>query len=283
MAPARPRSQQRGEHDGFHQFEFGPRVQSGRTADRSDHKFADAIAVGRHRVGDFGRGERHGGVSARDFAGGSTPIAGHAGRNVHGDDFGQRKPAVDFADGVQHHPVCRARDAGAEQRVDHQGRVPGLRRNLARHRTSADLEHTQVEGGIALQGFGRGQQHHVKRRRAASRMQLAGDHHAVAAVVALTAQHHDALAAERGEAPLEVFDDAVSRVLHQHQARNAGLDRDPIDLAHFGRGQYLHMRRATTMVISSCNSPAPVHSTTASMVRAISSVESSFAYLSSTS
>ena len=48
-------------------------------------------------------------------------------------------------------------------------------------------------------------------------------------------------------------------ILHQHDAGDPGFDGAAVDLAHLGRGQDLHMRRATTMVISSCNSPAPVH------------------------
>ena len=54
-------------------------------------------------------------------------------------------------------------------------------------------------------------------------------------------------------------------------------DGAPVHFAHLGGGEDFHMRRATTMVMSSCNSEEPVHWTTASMVRAMISEESACA------
>ncbi len=79
------------------------------------------------------------------------------------------------------------------------------------------------------------------------------------------------------------FHHAMAGILHQDEAGDAELDGAPVHFAHFGRGQNFHMRRATTMVISSCNSDEPVHWSTASMVRAMISEESAWAYLSSSS
>ena len=120
-------------------------------------------------------------------------------------------------------------------------------------------------------------------RRRESCVQLPRDHQAIAAVVALPAEHHDALFAERSEPFGQELDDAMSGILHEDDSRDAGFHRPLVHFAHFRRGQNFHKRRATTMVISSCNSPAPVQCTTASMVRAISSAESALAYFTSIS
>src|ERR1019366_3568876 len=141
----------------------------------------------------------------------------------------------------------------------------------------------EIRRRIALQLRGVGQQDYVQRGRRKPRVQLARHHQAVAAVVALAAEHHDALVAQRREPFRQKLYHAVPGILHQDDARDAGLDGPPVHFAHFRSGQDFHKRRATTMVISSCNSPSPVHCTTASMVRAISSAESALAYFTSRS
>ena len=158
-----------------------------------------------------------------------------------------------------------------------------FRRNLTFHLASGGQQHREIRRRIALEFFGFRQQHDVQRRGRKSRVQLARDHQAIAAVVALAAEHDDALLAERSEAFGQKLHHAVTGILHQDDARDAGFDGPPVHLAHFRRGQDLHKRRATTMVMSSCNSPAPVQCTTASMVRAISSAESARAYFTSRS
>src|SRR5690348_2810804 len=114
-------------------------------------------------------------------------------------------------------------------------------------------------------------------------MKLASDRHAVAAVVALAAEHDDALAGERSVSCGQKFHHAMRGILHQDDSGDACLNRAAVHLPHFGRRENFHMRRATSIVISSCSSPAPVHCTTASIVRAINSLESALAYLTRTS
>src|SRR5579871_404860 len=72
-------------------------------------------------------------------------------------------------------------------------------------------------------------------------------------------------------------------VLHEHDPGNSKLDRAPVYLAHLRGGEHgmkrIHMRRTTTIVMSSWSSEEPVHEFTDSMVRAIISDESALAYL----
>ncbi len=279
----RARRQQVAEHRGFQQRKPHVLIQAGRAADGANQKFAGLIAVGRYHLRDFGRGEGHGGIGARDFAGGRARVARHAGRNIDRDHLRQGKLVVDGADAFEHQSRGGAGDAGAEQGIDHHRGAARFHRDLAMHRAAAGGEHAIVGGGIALQLFGRRQQHDVHFARAHGGAKLARDYHAIAAIVALAAEHHDALLRERSEALHQEFEHAVSGILHQNDARDSGFDCEPVDFAHFGRGQNFHMRRTTTMVISSCNSPAPVHCTTASMVRAINSAESALEYLTSRS
>ncbi len=72
-------------------------------------------------------------------------------------------------------------------------------------------------------------------------MKLARDRQAVAAVVALAAQHDDSLRFQRSEPPDEKLHHAVSGILHQDDAGDPQFDGAPIDLAHLFRGQYSHM------------------------------------------
>ena len=190
---------------------------------------------------------------------------------------------VDFPDALQHAPRGRSAHARAQQRVHYQRGVARFGWNLALHLAPGGQQHGEIRRRIALQFPWFGQQHHVQPCRTEARVQLTRDHQAIAAVVALPAKHHDALLAERSESFGQKLHHAVPGIFHQDDAGDAGLDGPPVDLAHFRRGQDLHKRRATTMVISSCNSPAPVQCTTASMVRAISSVESALEYFTSRS
>src|SRR6185437_5311267 len=112
-----------------------------------------------------------------------------------------------------------------------------------------------------------------------TREQLARHYHTIAAVVAFPAENHDSLSAQRRKSLDEEIHHAAARILHQHDSRNAGLRRPAIHIAHFRRGQHLHIRRAIAMVISSDSSLEPVQSTTASIVRAMSSLESADEYL----
>src|SRR5580658_8494520 len=116
-----------------------------------------------------------------------------------------------------------------------------------------------------------------------SREKLARDRQTVAAGVPLAAHHHDALRFQGRTMFGQALRNAVRGVLHEHQAGDAHFDGAPVHLAHLGCGQNFHMRRATTMVISSCSSDEPVHCTTASMARAMISEESARVYLSSNS
>ena len=114
-------------------------------------------------------------------------------------------------------------------------------------------------------------------------MQLPRDCQAIATVITLAAQHHHPLAGERREAFRQKLHYAMRGILHQDDAGNPLLDGLSVHLAHFRRCEGFHNLRATTIVISSCNSPAPVHCTTASMARAMISEESAWAYFTSRS
>jgi hypothetical protein len=117
-------------------------------------------------------------------------------------------------------------------------------------------------------------------------MQLARDRKAVAAIIALAADHHDALFAHGRKAPGNMLHHARGRIFHQNDSRNACLDGGAIHFAHFARRENFpglcHMPtfhakpRATTTVISSGNSGAELQSVTASMIFATISFNSLF-------
>src|ERR1035438_4587191 len=124
----------------------------------------------------------------------------------------------------------------------------------------------------------------MERARPKASIELARHDQPIAAVFPLAAQHSDAMFGQRCEPLDQKLHHAVPGILHQDDAGNPHFDGAPVDLAHFGSGQdgmdgrRLHMRRATTIVMSSCNSEAPVHWFTASMARAIISDESALEY-----
>src|SRR5215471_13812657 len=110
-------------------------------------------------------------------------------------------------------------------------------------------------------------------------VELTRDDHTIAAIVAFTAEDDNSLCGEWCESRGQKLHNAMPGILHEHDAGNPVHDRLAVYLPHLGGGQDSHIRRATSIVISSCNSPAPVHCTTASIVRAINSAESALEYL----
>src|ERR1035438_9522739 len=149
---ARARRQELAEHAGFDQRKENGGVfleQLGRAADGRDGEFAHAITVGRQGVRQFGRGEGDGAVGARAFAHRLARIAGHARREVHGDDLGQRKTVVDFANALQHEAGGGAADAGAQQGIDNQGGIACLQGDSRQNGTAAGLEHAVIGIGRA--------------------------------------------------------------------------------------------------------------------------------------
>src|SRR5215472_17546403 len=114
-------------------------------------------------------------------------------------------------------------------------------------------------------------------------MDLTRDGHAVAAIVSLAAEHRDAVPLERGKARGQELDHAASSILHKHNAWDASLDSAAVHATHLFRGENLHMRLATNIVISSGCSGECVHCLTASMVRAIISSEPACSNFSSRS
>ena len=181
-------------------------------------------------------------------------------------------------------PVAGSADAGAQQRVDHQRGGARFRRNLALHlaaarpaasRRFAAASPFSSSGSASSTTCSDAGANRVCNWRAITRPSPP--------LLPLPQSTTMRCSAERREAFGQKLHYAVPGILHQDDARDAGLDGAPVHFAHFRRGQDLHKRRATTMVISSCNSPAPVQCTTASMVRAMSSAESARAYFTSRS
>src|SRR5262249_6155363 len=146
-------------------------------------------------------------------------------------------------------------------------------------RAAAGAKQAIVAGGMAGGGVGRGEQAQMRRRGMETGVERARDDHPVPAIVALAAEHDDPLCGERCESCGQKLHYPMPGILHQNDAGNPVHDRLAVYLPHLRSGQNFHMRRATSIVISSCNSPAPVHCTTASIVRAISSAESALEYL----
>src|SRR5579863_2875071 len=113
-------------------------------------------------------------------------------------------------------------------------------------------------------------------------MQLTRDRKAVAAVIPLSADHHDTLLAYWRKVPDNVLHHARSGVFHQNDAGNAGLDGGAVHCTHFARRENLSRwdshasPRAMTTVISSGNSSAELQSLTASMIFATITFNSLF-------
>jgi hypothetical protein len=148
----RARRKQRGEHgrldhgqpDGLVRI-----VKRGRAADGRDVQFAHGIAIGRQHMGGLWRREGDGVMGACLLARRLAGIAGHARGKIDRHHFGERKAAVDFADGVEHRAGGRTVDAGAQQSIDHDGGQLRFRGYGARHRAAADFEHAIVQGCVA--------------------------------------------------------------------------------------------------------------------------------------
>ena len=254
------RRQQRAEHRRLDQRQkdrIVALVQLRRTADRAHHAVRPrdrSSAAAPAPI--FGRRERHGVIGAREFAHGLRRVARHARRNVHRHHLRQRKSAVDLADRLQHAARRRTGDAGAEQRIHHQRRAsriaagsrasPGSRtprsmRSSRRHRPSAPPGPRSSTTSSA-----------AGRKRVNSCRAITRPSPPLLPLPQSTTIRCAPSGAKRLRQKLH---HAVPGILHQHDAGNAHLDRAAIDLAHLGRGQHFHRRRATTMVISSCNSP----------------------------
>ncbi len=76
----------------------------------------------------------------------------------------------------------------------------------------------------------------MQRLRVEARVKLPRHHHAVAAVVPLAAQHHDALGGERRETFRQEFHHAMPGVFHQDDAGDSHPGRPPVHFAHLSRG-----------------------------------------------
>src|ERR1022692_2664520 len=287
VAGARARRQQVAEQDRLHQRQpngIVRIVELRRAADGRHAQLTHGIAIRRQRVSRLGDGKGDGVIGARLLTQRLPGIAGHARGDIHGHDFGERKAAVDLANGVQHGASGRTADSGAQQCVHHDRRQAGFGGDFARHRTAAHLQHAVVLRGVAFQVFRRGQQNHMHGARLEAGEELAGHHHAIAAIVAFAAQHGDALHGQGRELFGQQLHYAMPGVFHEHQARDAHFDGAPIYFAHLRGGQNFHGRLATSMVISSDNSAAsPDHCMTASIVRAMISGESRSTFLASKS
>ena len=81
---------------------------------------------------------------------------------------------------------------------------------------------------------------------------MPGDGESVAAVIAPSAQHHDALAAERRKLLDQQFNDTLGGILHQNNAGNAKFDGAAIHLAHLGGSEDFHVRTPVRICSSRC-------------------------------
>ena len=154
---------------------------------------------------------------------------------------------------VSSSPVSGDAEAGADNRVHderaalHLGGVqlPAL---LVVHFHHADAEAAQdveVDARVALDLRHRGEQEH--RDVHAALRQRAGDHEAVAAVVALAAQHRHAAGEPVLVGGLDGRHHLAAGVLHQHERGEADVfDRLAIGLAHLRGVQDPHQAYAST-------------------------------------
>ena len=129
---------------------------------------------------------------------------------------------VDVGDDRLEQPGQAAAEPGAEQRVDDhvalgdfgEVQLPLLRVGDLDHRHADAAEHFEVDAGVVLHFRDAAEQE--DHRLDAALRQRAGDHEAVAAVVAAAAEHGDAAGGERVERGLHRRDGLAARVLHEH-------------------------------------------------------------------
>ena len=157
-----------------------------------------------------------------------TAVAEHAAWNV--DRNARQSGTIDRADHGAHFRPERAREPGAEQRVDDQRRAVERGGAEGNHHAVAVAPAPRVHRGVAA---------HLARKltdahRPAEIAQMPGDDIAVAAVVAGTAQHgHRLRRKARGNRRRR----HTAGGLHQGEAANAGFDRQPIRRGHLGDAQ----------------------------------------------
>ncbi len=227
-----------------------------RDADGNDH---DAPRVLRRRLeqeralqageGDGERGAH--GVTEQGAAVGAEP-----GREIEGDhgNAAARGRAVDLLDDLGGQAARRAGQSRAEQGVHHEirlGQGSGHRGETGLVVDLLDLAPPALEGlaGVARDLGAEAHQEHAGAR--ALGLEVAGDHEAITAVVALAAEDEDAAAPHGG--PLAGNDGGRStpRVLHEPGARNVQrLDGPSIQHPHLGGGEHgLHRYRPRAAVV----------------------------------
>ena len=192
------------------------RQHAGRNADIGHHNLSGQFAAGQQQVSGLAAEKSDGQAAPRRDTLHRAGVAIDAARNVdrntgwfariHRRDYLPRQP-------------------GAEQPVDHEaGAVEHVRRQ-PRH---VALPVSRGDGGIALEAGALAQQHHL--HRPAVRIQQAGHHEAVAAIVARAAQHrHRALR----PTVADVVRDGPARCFHQGLARHAAGHGGGIGAVHF--------------------------------------------------
>ena len=162
------------------------------------------------------------------------------------------KPPLISRISASHRARGRPFEPGPEQRVHHDGGLAHGRGDLAADRAAARLEHAVVLGRLAAQLRRVRRQHHVQAGRPQARVELARHHQAVAAVVALAAQDHDAVLAERRELLRQELHHAVAGVLHQDESGNAELHGAAVHFAHLGSGEHFHFWTSASLCSSLC-------------------------------
>ncbi len=185
-----------------------------------------------------------------------TTVRAEPGREIEGDHghaaAGGR--AVDLLDDLSGETARRPRQARAEQSVHDEIRLG----EGAGHRGRSGLVVDFLDlappapkglGSVARDLGAKAHQKHARAR--AFGFEVAGDHEAVAAVVAFAAEHEDPSAPHRGPLARDDGGRAPSRILHEPRAGNAqGLDRPSIQGPHFGRGEHrLHRYRPRAAVV----------------------------------
>ncbi len=142
---------------------------------------------------------------------------------------------IDALDDRFRFAVDVAREAGAEQGVDHTSGAVRIKRR------GVEDPPVIARGGerrIAFQRFAFAQE--PKLDRVAALSQKARGDEAVAAIAARAAEDDDP-AARFGE-PRRFVGDRKAGPLHERDARRSGGDGEAVSLAHFGRGQELGAR-----------------------------------------
>ena len=249
------------------------------------HQFAHVVAIRRHHLRHLRRGERHRVIGAREFADRLARIARHARRN----DPPPRPWPAENRWLISRMASSIAPVAGPLMPVPSSASITSvaMRASAGISRATGQPHATQHRVDWPP--------HRPSTRRAppaAPRAASAGGKR-VKSCRAITRPSPPLLplphsttmrcVRQRRESLRQKLHHAMPGILHQDDARDAELDRAPVHLAHFGRGQnssYAPRHHHRHIVLQFA---APVHCTTASIVRAIISDESAFAYFISRS